>query len=93
MIVPNRLIAGIDVVLGLDVIDRLGGATIAKGQAKFGNQSASKMTRSATRNNTIQPSKPRLCLIEHEEFWPILMVINGQKSGDRPQNHLCDKSD
>lgn len=68
MIVLNRLIAGIDVVLGLDVIDRLGGATIAKGKVKFGNQSAPRMTRSATRNNTIQPSKPRLCLLEDEDF-------------------------
>ena len=35
VIVLDKLVTGIDVILGLDTIDRLGGATIAKGQVKF----------------------------------------------------------
>lgn len=37
MIVLNKLIVGIDMVLDLDMIDRLRGAKIAKDQVKFGN--------------------------------------------------------
>lgn len=68
VIVLDRLISGIDVVLGLDAIDRLGGAIIAKGQVKFGNQSAPGVTGSVTRGDTNQPSKPRPCLIEDDDF-------------------------
>ena len=69
VIVLDKLIAGIDVILGLDTIDRLGGATIAKGQVKFGNQYITKMARGVNSNDTIQPTKPRPCQIEDEDFW------------------------
>ena len=64
----DKLVAGIDVILGLDAIDRLGGATIAKGQVKFGNQYVTKMARGANSNDTIQVTKPRPCQIEDEDF-------------------------
>ena len=43
----DRLVAGIDMIVGLDAIDRLGGFTISKGQVNFGNQYVTKMTRGA----------------------------------------------
>ena len=59
VIVVDKL-KGID-ILGLDAIDRLGGATTAKGQVKFGNQYITKMARGANSNDTIQLTKPRPC--------------------------------
>ena len=56
-------------LLGLDAIDQLGGAIITKGQVKFGNQYVTKMVRGANSNDTIQPTKLRLCQIEDEDFW------------------------
>ena len=64
----DKFIAGINVILGLDAIDRLGGATIAKGQAKFRNQYITKMARGANSNDTIQLTKPTPCQIEDEDF-------------------------
>ena len=69
VIVLDKLIAGIDVILGLDAIDRLGGATIAKGQVKFRNQYVTKMARGANSNDIIQLTKPRPWQIEDEDFW------------------------
>ena len=68
LIVLDKFITGIDVILGLDAIDWLGGATIAKCQVKFGNQYVSKMARGVNSNDTIQLIKPRLCQIEDEYF-------------------------
>ena len=38
VIVLEKLVTGIDMILGLDFIDWLGGATIAKGQVRFRRQ-------------------------------------------------------
>lgn len=52
-IVLDKLVTGIDVILGLGVIDQLGGATIAKGQVKFDNQYMTRMARSAPSSGAI----------------------------------------
>ena len=39
VIVVDSILNGIGVVLGMDVIDRLGGATVRKGKATFGRAS------------------------------------------------------
>ena len=70
VIVLDKLIAGINVLLGLDAIDQLGRATIVKRQVKFGNQHETKKERGANSNNTIQLTKPRPCQIEDEDFRP-----------------------
>ncbi|KAF2349045.1 hypothetical protein FHG87_020199 [Trinorchestia longiramus] len=36
-VVSDRLVDGVDVVLGTDVIDRLGGATVKRGKVEFGS--------------------------------------------------------
>ena len=64
----DKLVAGINVVLARDAIDWLGGATIATSQVKFGNQYVTKMARGANSDDSIQPTKPRLCQIENEDF-------------------------
>ena len=66
--VLDKLAVGINVILGLDAIDWLGGATIAKGQVKFGNQYITKMARGANSNDTIPLTKPRPCQIKDEDF-------------------------
>ena len=68
VIVLDKLVTGMDVILGLDVIDWLGGTTVAKSQVKFENQYITKMARGANSNDTIQPTKPRPCQIEDEDF-------------------------
>ena len=45
VIVLDKLIAGIDMIRCLDAIHRLGRATIAKGQVKFGNHYITKIAR------------------------------------------------
>ena len=57
---------GIDMILGLDAIDQLGGATIAKGQVKFGNQSITKMAWGANSNDTIQLTEPKPSQIDFQ---------------------------
>ena len=64
----DKLVAGIDVILGLDSIEQLGGATITKSQVKFRNQFITKMARGVNSNDTIQPIKPRPCQIKDEDF-------------------------
>ena len=63
----EKVITAINVILGLDVIDRLGGATIAKGQVRFGRQDTARVVRVSS-NDTVQPTKPRLFQIEDEDF-------------------------
>ena len=67
VIVLEKLVTGIEVILGLDVIDRLGGATIAQGQVWFGRHDAAKVVR-ASSNDTVQLTKPRLFQVEDEDF-------------------------
>ena len=67
VIVLEKLVTGIDVILGLDVIDRLGGASIAKGQVRFERQDAARVVR-ASSNDTVQPTKPKPFQIEDEDF-------------------------
>ena len=67
VIVLEKLVTGIDVILGLDVIDRLGGATIAKGQMKFGRQGTVRVVRASCKD-TVQPKNPRPFQIEDEDF-------------------------
>ena len=64
----DKLIAGINVILGLDTIDWLRGATIAKGQVKFGNQYVTKMASWVNSNDAIQSIKPRPSQVEDEDF-------------------------
>ena len=54
-------------LLGLDAIDWVGGAIIAYGQVKFGNQYITKMTKGANSNDTIQLTKLKPCQIEDED--------------------------
>ena len=65
--VLEKLVTEIDVILGLDVIDRLGGATIVKGQVRFGRQDASRVVRASSKD-TVLPTKPRLFQIEDKDF-------------------------
>ena len=67
VIVLEKLVTGIDMILGLDVIDWLGGATIAEGQVMFGRQDAARVVR-ASSNDTGQPTKPKLFQVEDEDF-------------------------
>ena len=64
VIVLDKLITGIKVILGLDAINQLEEATIAKGQVKFRNQYVTKMARGANSNDTIQLTKPKPYQIE-----------------------------
>ena len=63
----EKLITGIDVILSLDVIDWLGGATIAKGQVMFGRQDAARVVRVSSKD-TVQPTKPGPIQIEDKDF-------------------------
>ena len=51
----DKLISGIDMILDLDAIDWLRGATIAKGQVKLRSQYVTKTARGVSSNDTIQP--------------------------------------
>ena len=66
VIALENLVSRIDLILVLDGLDLLGGATIAKGQVRFGRQDA-RVVR-ASNNDTVQPTKPRPFQIEDEDF-------------------------
>ena len=68
MIVLDKLVARIDVILNIDAIDWLEGATITKDQVKLRNQYITKMASGVNSNDAIQPTKPRPCQIEDEDF-------------------------
>ena len=86
VIVLDKLVAGIDVILGLDPIDQLGRDTIAMGLVKFGNQYVTKMVRGANSNDTIQWYHPMIPYLKSQAipdwrwgpFELILMVTSAQ---------------
>ena len=76
--VLDKFVAGIDVILGLDAIDWLGGDTIAKGQMKFRNQYVTKMTNSEQQWYHPADKNPGHARYGMRTFEPILMVTSGQ---------------
>ena len=85
--VLDKLIAEIDMILGLDAIDWLGGATIAKGQVKLRNQYVTKMASGVNSNDTTIRGEIRVEFDKKVERWideRILIPRSGKVEGILP---------
>ena len=56
-ILMNRIIAGIDVIIGMDIINEMGGVTIKKAEVKFGDVHC-----------TVATHRLNVCKIEDKDF-------------------------
>ena len=69
-IVADSIIEGIDIVMGLDIINQLGGVTVASGDVKFGNSTCLVVSQYGlnSRQGVTEKAESKKCIIEDKDF-------------------------